>query len=196
MRVFVLVRSLFCISSYSWWNIETIAFAKLSHDAFEILSFLLGWEMLVVPAALFLAVWPFFLCLFAFRNLKTTGLLFFLVSGAFCGRAVMFPLSLSLSFGDPMNDLSLVAGTFGGYVFWLIAFRVRTETIYMYLPDEAVDVWRPVQAKKLEAAVYYVLGPVPKEEVWQFAPGSIVQVEMRRLEDSDLPVAVAVNNAS
>jgi hypothetical protein len=26
---------------------------------------------------------------------------------------------------------------------------MHTEIIYMYLPDEAVDVWRPVQAEKL-----------------------------------------------
>jgi len=66
---------------------------------------------------------------------------------------------------------------------------MQTETIYMYLPDEAVDVWRPVQAEKLGPDLYRVLGPVPAEEVWQFSPGSIVRLQMKRLEDGDHPVA-------
>jgi hypothetical protein len=66
---------------------------------------------------------------------------------------------------------------------------MQTETIYIYLPDEAVDVWRPVQAEKLEADLYRVLGPVPEGEVWQFQPGSIVRVQSTRLEDGDFPVA-------
>ncbi len=41
---------------------------------------------------------------------------------------------------------------------------MQTETIYMYLPYEAVDVWRPLQAEKLGADLYRVLGPVPEDE--------------------------------
>jgi hypothetical protein len=66
---------------------------------------------------------------------------------------------------------------------------MQTETIYMYLPDEAVDVWGPVQAEKLGPDLYRILGPVPEEEVWQFPPGSIVRVQMKRLENDDYPVA-------
>ena len=66
---------------------------------------------------------------------------------------------------------------------------MQTETIYMYLPDEAVDVWRPVQAERLGPDLYRVLGPVPEEEVWQFPPGSIVRVQMKRLDGGDCPVA-------
>lgn len=66
---------------------------------------------------------------------------------------------------------------------------MQTETIYMYLLDEGVDVWRPVQAEKFGPELYRVLGPVPEEEVWQFPPGSIVRVQIKRLENSDYPVA-------
>jgi hypothetical protein len=66
---------------------------------------------------------------------------------------------------------------------------MQTETIYMYLPDEAVDVWRPVQVEKLGADRYRILGPVPEDEVWQFPPGSIVGVHLKRIEGGDFPVA-------
>jgi hypothetical protein len=66
---------------------------------------------------------------------------------------------------------------------------MQTETIYMYLPDEAVNVWRPVQAEKVGAELYRVLGPVPEEEVWQVPPGSIARVQSRRLAAGVFPVA-------
>jgi hypothetical protein len=53
-----------------------------------------------------------------------------------------------------------------------------TRTIYVYLPDERVDVWRPVEAEELESGRYRILGPVPEDETWEFPPGSIVRVEM------------------
>lgn len=67
--------------------------------------------------------------------------------------------------------------------------KMQSETIYMYLPDELVDVWRPVRAEKLGADLYRVLGPVPDGEVWQFPPGSVVRVQTKRLEGGDFPVA-------
>ena len=50
------------------------------------------------------------------------------------------------------------------------AQAMQTETIYMYLPDEGVEVWRPVQAGKLGDDVYHVVGPAPDGEVWEFRP--------------------------
>jgi hypothetical protein len=52
-----------------------------------------------------------------------------------------------------------------------------TRTIYVYLPDERVDVWRPVKAEELESERFRILGPVPKDEIWEFPPGTIVRVE-------------------
>jgi hypothetical protein len=68
---------------------------------------------------------------------------------------------------------------------------MQTETIYMYLRDEAVDVWRPVQAENLGDDVYRVFGPVPEGEVWEFSPGSVVRVQIRRLSAGDARVAVS-----
>ena len=63
-------------------------------------------------------------------------------------------------------------------------------TIYMYLPDEAVDVWRPVQAEELGEGHYRVLGPVPADEIWKFQPGLVVRAQLRRLSGGDKLVAV------
>jgi hypothetical protein len=46
-----------------------------------------------------------------------------------------------------------------------------------------------VQADKLADALYRVQGPVPDDEVWQFPPGSIVRLQMKRLEGDDFLVA-------
>ncbi|REF89238.1 hypothetical protein DES32_0457 [Methylovirgula ligni] len=54
-------------------------------------------------------------------------------------------------------------------------------TIFMPLIDEGVDVWRPVQAQPLENACYFVLGPMPDDEKWEFPPGAVVRCEMRSL---------------
>ena len=50
-----------------------------------------------------------------------------------------------------------------------------TRTIYAYLPDERVDVWRPVEAEELESGRYRIHGPFPENERWEFPPGSILR---------------------
>jgi hypothetical protein len=54
-------------------------------------------------------------------------------------------------------------------------------TVYVYLPEEAVDVWRPVTAEFVSDGVYRLHGPVPDDEVWEFQPGAIVRCEERLL---------------
>jgi hypothetical protein len=44
--------------------------------------------------------------------------------------------------------------------------------IYVYLLEEGVDVWRPVQARALGGDEFEILGPVPEDEVWEFPPGA------------------------
>jgi hypothetical protein len=70
-----------------------------------------------------------------------------------------------------------------------------TRTIYVYLPEERVDVWRPVEAEEVESGLYRILGPVPEDETWEFPPGSIVRVEMKTLMSGMspelCPVAIA-----
>ena len=52
-------------------------------------------------------------------------------------------------------------------------------TIYMPLPNEGVDVWRPVEATHIAADTYRVEGNVPDDEEWAFAPGTVVRCAHR-----------------
>jgi elongation factor G len=52
--------------------------------------------------------------------------------------------------------------------------------IYMPLIDEAVQVWRPVSARRIATDIFEVVDSVPEDEVWQFQPGAIVQVKPKR----------------
>lgn len=48
-------------------------------------------------------------------------------------------------------------------------------TIHVRLLDEAVDVWRPVEAMELNNGLFLILPqPVPSEESWEFLPGEVV----------------------
>jgi hypothetical protein len=56
-----------------------------------------------------------------------------------------------------------------------------SETIYVRLPDEAVDVWRPILASRKKENVF-VIDDQPYgrgEERWEFEPGDLVAVEAR-----------------
>jgi hypothetical protein len=49
-------------------------------------------------------------------------------------------------------------------------------TIYVYLLDEAVDVWRPASAEHLRDDIYRIVsGPSDDTERWEFGPGDIVR---------------------
>jgi hypothetical protein len=65
---------------------------------------------------------------------------------------------------------------------------MRTRTISVYPSDEAVDVWRPVEAEELDSGLYRILGPVPEDETCEFPPGSILRVETKRLMHGITPV--------
>ncbi len=69
-------------------------------------------------------------------------------------------------------------------------------TIYMPLRDEGTEVWRPVEADPTPDGHYRVRGEVPDDEVWTFAPGSIVRCEWREFgEDDGAFVAIALKGA-
>jgi hypothetical protein len=58
----------------------------------------------------------------------------------------------------------------------------QTQTIYVLLKDEGVDVWRPVSAKQVGPAVFEIMTqPEPATEEWEFRPGTRVKVEERFL---------------
>ena len=56
----------------------------------------------------------------------------------------------------------------------------RLTEIFVYLPDEQIDVWRPVQAEHLRENVYKIVEqPYDEEdETWQFEPGDEVVCEL------------------
>ena len=64
--------------------------------------------------------------------------------------------------------------------------------IYVALTDEAVDVWRPVEAASEGESVYRISdAPKPSDETWEFPPGSRVRCEWRDFGDGQALVAVA-----
>lgn len=67
-----------------------------------------------------------------------------------------------------------------------------TETVYVRLLEEGVDVWRPVSAYWLGGDVFELShAPMPDDEMWEFGPGSRVVVKTRHGTPHDFPVAVA-----
>ncbi|KAA2236287.1 hypothetical protein [Salinarimonas soli] len=68
----------------------------------------------------------------------------------------------------------------------------NTETLYVFLVGEGVDVWRPVDAVPLGDGRYRLPdNPDPQDEQWEFAGGSTVMAERRELADGIRLVAVA-----
>lgn len=63
--------------------------------------------------------------------------------------------------------------------------------LYMPLLGEGTEVWRPVEAEPTIDGYYRIVGEVPDEEAWTFAPGTIVRCEWRDLGDDRALVAVA-----
>lgn len=65
-------------------------------------------------------------------------------------------------------------------------------TIFVRLQDEGIDVWRPVESQATSMPGVYILDGRDEqaEEIWQFAPGSRVEVEEKLLEGDFVLVAV------
>lgn len=63
----------------------------------------------------------------------------------------------------------------------------KIETIYVYLSDEGIDAWRPVEAEVLGEDRYRIISEdnALEEEKWEFAPGDIVLCERKVLSDAN-----------
>jgi hypothetical protein len=63
-----------------------------------------------------------------------------------------------------------------------------SETIYVELIGEAVDVWRPVQAKHFRGDIYLIVSqPYDREtETWRFGPRSAVVCERVESEGASI----------
>lgn len=72
------------------------------------------------------------------------------------------------------------------------------DTVYVFLADEAVNVWRPVPSHHVSGDTY-ILGEVegvavPDDEGWEFPPGTRVRVVTRVFSDGR-PHLVAIARA-
>jgi hypothetical protein len=56
-------------------------------------------------------------------------------------------------------------------------------TVFVPLPDEGTDVWRPVVADPVGPMLFRLTGPVPDGEVWAFEPGTVVRCYERVFAD-------------
>jgi hypothetical protein len=68
------------------------------------------------------------------------------------------------------------------------------ETIYVKLLDEGTDVVRPVPARRLSEGIYEVLPTAnydPKDESWEFSPGSKVAVQQTIIGNQQIYLAIA-----
>ena len=61
----------------------------------------------------------------------------------------------------------------------------RTQTIYVRLLDEGVDVWRPVRAETLRGERYRIISENtdPEDEKWEFKTGDVVHCVEKELMD-------------
>lgn len=70
---------------------------------------------------------------------------------------------------------------------------MKKATIFVRLLDEAVDVFRPVEAEERANGNYRIVpaAKVPVDEVWEFPPGAVVQCVKKVLDTGPVLVAVA-----
>jgi hypothetical protein len=70
---------------------------------------------------------------------------------------------------------------------------LRIETIYVKLLNEGTDVWRPVEAKKIDSDIYEISSNNKYNndlEEWQFPPNSKVICVSERKNDKDIKIAI------
>jgi hypothetical protein len=76
---------------------------------------------------------------------------------------------------------------------------MATETVYVPLLNEGVEVWRPVEAEPLGDGLFRLIAPRgydPEIETWAFLPGAVVRCLQRNLSEGPALVAVeAVKSA-
>ncbi|WP_217570106.1 hypothetical protein [Mesorhizobium sp. GbtcB19] len=61
-------------------------------------------------------------------------------------------------------------------------------TIYVYLPEEAVDCWYPAKARHLADDLYVILDEAPNDPVWEFVKGDIVRCKFQPLRTGVEPM--------
>ena len=64
-------------------------------------------------------------------------------------------------------------------------------TIYIYLLDESVDVWRPVSAERIDESVFRIVEQDYDRSIekWEFGAGDLVHCELTQLSEGMCLVA-------
>lgn len=71
-------------------------------------------------------------------------------------------------------------------------YRADQVTLNVRLLDEAVDVWRPALATPMgDGRFRLAIAQVPEDELWEFAPGTVVTGEPKELSGGIVQVAMA-----
>ncbi len=61
-------------------------------------------------------------------------------------------------------------------------------TIYIYLLDEGVEVWRPVSAERVRDDIYRITGTRTDDtETWEFTIGDVVRCREKILASGEKP---------
>ena len=58
---------------------------------------------------------------------------------------------------------------------------MKTEAIYVYLPDEAIDVWAPVDAEHVHGDVFRIVNCRGEDEAVEFKNGMLVRCRLQPL---------------
>lgn len=67
----------------------------------------------------------------------------------------------------------------------------HTETIYVALLDEGVEVWRPVLAVRRAQGLFEIVSKNDSQtEAWEFPSGSLVRCETKQLSEGSCLVAI------
>jgi hypothetical protein len=59
------------------------------------------------------------------------------------------------------------------------------ETIYVYLPNEAVDVWAPVDADHVQDEIYRIVDCRGEDDEVEFGKGELVRCRLRRFYEGE-----------
>jgi hypothetical protein len=67
----------------------------------------------------------------------------------------------------------------------------KRDTIYVALLDEGIDVWRPVEARKLSPDTYLIVDQDYDRAIerWEFEPGTVVRCRKERRDGREILVA-------
>jgi hypothetical protein len=71
--------------------------------------------------------------------------------------------------------------------------NIEPIVVYVKLTEEGTPVYRPTKAAPVGDSLARLLEPAgydPDDEHWEFDPGTLIRYEERRLEGSDVLVAV------